>query len=136
MSRDSAGTSGIGERAPHKRTASAVWLALIVALVGLLGSGTPPPVAVLSLIAVAVILAVSLRWRVAGVAVILLLLVGIALRVAPSSGFSDVLVVTEAAIREMIAGGNPVRPWLRRVVARRGPVRLRSGGIAVVPAQP
>ncbi len=84
-----------------------VWLALVVALVGLLQSGTPPRVAVLSLIVIAITLAISLRWRVAGAAVVVLLLVGIALRMAPASGFSDVLVVTEAAIREMLAGGNP-----------------------------
>ena len=92
---------------PTPRTELAVWLALIVALVGLLQSGTPPRVAVLSLIVVAITLALSLRWRIGGAAVIVLLLVGVALRLAPSSGFSDVLVVTEAAIREMLAGGNP-----------------------------
>lgn len=95
-----------GDR-PTARTELAIWLALIVALVGLLQSGTPPRVAVLALIVVAITLAVSLRWRIGTAAVIVLLLVGIALRVAPSSGFSDVLVVTEAAIREMITGGNP-----------------------------
>jgi hypothetical protein len=89
------------------RTELAVWLALVVALVGLLQTGTPPRVAVLSLIVVAITLAISLRWRVAGSAVVVLLLVGMALRMAPASGFSDVLVVTEAAIREMLAGGNP-----------------------------
>ncbi|HSM34442.1 MAG TPA: hypothetical protein VK987_10175 [Anaerolineae bacterium] len=89
------------------RTELAVWLALVVALVGLLQTGTPPRVAVLSLIVVAITLAISLRWRVAGSAVGVLLLVGMALRMAPASGFSDVLVVTEAAIREMLAGGNP-----------------------------
>jgi len=85
----------------------AVWLGLIVALVGLLQTGTPARGAVLSLIVVAATLAVSLRWRIGAVAVIVLLGVGIALRVVPSSGFSDVLIVTEAAIREMLAGGNP-----------------------------
>ncbi len=89
------------------RTELAIWLALIVALVGLLQSGTPPRVAVLSLIVVAITLAASLRWRIGPLAVIVLLVVGIALRLAPSSGFSDVLVVSEAATREMLAGGNP-----------------------------
>jgi len=89
------------------RTELAIWLALIVALVGLLQSGTPPRVAVLSLIVVAITLAASLRWRTGSLAVIVLLAVGIALRLAPASGFSDVLVVSEAATREMLAGGNP-----------------------------
>ncbi len=84
-----------------------MWLALIVALVGLLGPGTPLPVAVLSLIAVTVTLVISLHWRVGGVAVIILLTVGIALRLVPPGGYSDVLAVTEAAIREMLGGGNP-----------------------------
>jgi hypothetical protein len=75
--------------------------------VGLLQTGTPPRMVVLSLVVVAVTLAVSLRWRVGGGAIVVLLLVGIALRLVPSSGYSDVLTVTEAAAREMLAGGNP-----------------------------
>jgi hypothetical protein len=92
---------------PTPRTELAVWLALIVALVGLLQTGTPPRVAVLSLIVVAITLALSLRWRIGPAVIVVVLLVGLALRLAPSSGFSDVLVVTEAATREMLAGGNP-----------------------------
>lgn len=84
-----------------------VWLALVVALVGLLQTGTPPPIVVLSLMVVAVTLALSLRWRIGPAVVVVLLLVGLALRAAPSTGFSDVLTVTEAAIREALAGGNP-----------------------------
>jgi hypothetical protein len=101
------GPTGAIDTKSTPRTELVVWLALVVALVGLLQSGTPPRVAVLSLIVVAITLAISLRWRVAGSAVVVLLLVGIALRMAPASGFSDVLVVTEAAIRQMLAGGNP-----------------------------
>ena len=92
---------------PARTTELAVWLALIVAIVGLLQAGTPPRVTVLSLIVVAATLAVSLRWRIGPAAVLILLAVGIALRLAPATGFSDVLVVTEAASREMLAGGNP-----------------------------
>lgn len=92
---------------PTPKTELAVWIALVVALVGLLQTGTPPPVAVLSLFVVATVLALSLRWRVGPVVIIVLLLVGLALRAVPSSGFSDVLLVTEAATREMLAGGNP-----------------------------
>mgnify|MGYP001828629721 CR=1 FL=1 len=92
---------------PRPHTELAVWLALIVALVGLLQAGTPPRVVVLSLIVVAVTLALSLRWRLGPLVVLVLLLVGVALRLAPATGFSDVLVVSEAASREMLAGGNP-----------------------------
>ena len=101
------GPTGATTEPPSQRTGSLVWLALIVALLGLLGPGTPLPVAVLSLIAVAVTLVVSLRWQVGGAAVIVLLTVGIALRLVPPGGYSDVLAVTEAAIREMLNGGNP-----------------------------
>ena len=96
-----------GERRPTPRTELAVWLALIVALVGLSQTGTPPRVVVLSAIVVAITLAVSLRWRIGPLVIVVLLAVGLALRLVPSSGFSDVLIVTEAAAREMLAGGNP-----------------------------
>jgi hypothetical protein len=62
---------------------------------------------VLSLIVIVATLALSLRWRIERPAILVLLLVGLALRLAPATGFSDVLVVSEAAIREMLAGGNP-----------------------------
>jgi hypothetical protein len=84
-----------------------VWLSLVVALVGLLQTGTPPRVLVLAAIVIAATLALSLRVRLAGGAIVVLLLVGLALRLAPSTGYSDVLAVTEAAIREMLAGGDP-----------------------------
>jgi hypothetical protein len=100
------GASDLDER-PTPRTELAIWLALVVALVGLLQTGTPPRVVVLALVVVAVTLAVSLRWRIGPAVVVVLLLVGLALRAVPSTGFSDVLDVTEAAIREAIAGGNP-----------------------------
>ena len=103
---DPTGRETAGHR-PTRATELAVWLALVVALVGLLQAGTPPRVTVLSLIVVTAMLAASLRWRVGWAAVIILLAVGIALRVAPATGFSDVLVTTEAAIREMLAGGDP-----------------------------
>ena len=44
-------------------------------------------------------------WRI--ILLVGLLLVGLAMRLAPPTGYSDVLAVTEAAIREMLAGGNP-----------------------------
>ena len=95
------------ERRPTPATDLAVWLALLVALVASLQAGTPPRLVVLSLIVLTVTLALSLRWRIGPLVVVLLLLLGMALRAVPSTGFSDVLVVTEAAIREMLAGGNP-----------------------------
>jgi hypothetical protein len=100
------GSHGPGERevSPQRR---ATWLALVVAIVGLLQAGTPPRVSVLSLIVLVATLALSLRWRMERPAIIVLLAVGLALRLAPPTGFSDVLVVSEAAIREMLAGGNP-----------------------------
>lgn len=98
---------GAPDGRPDARTELAIWLALIVALVGLLQTGTPPRAAVLSLIVVAITLAVSLRWRVGWAVVIVLLSVGVALRLVTDSGFSDVLIVSEAATRQMLAGGNP-----------------------------
>ena len=92
---------------PTTATDRIVWLALVVALVGLLQTGTPPRVVVLAAIVIAGTLAYSLRWRLGGGAIVILVLVGLALRAVPSSGFSDVLIVTEAAAREMLAGGNP-----------------------------
>lgn len=98
------------ERAARERDLG-IWLGLLVALVGLLATGTPPRVTVLALILVAVTLALSLRWRMAEVAVVVLLLIGVALRLQPPQGFSDVLIVTEAAIRETLAGGSPYGHW-------------------------
>ncbi len=83
------------------------WLALLVAVVGLIQAGSPPRVTVLALIVVSATLALSLRWHLAPAAIIVLLVVGVALRLAPATGVSDVLTVTEAAIREMLAGGAP-----------------------------
>jgi hypothetical protein len=97
--RDTEHPARLGERV--------TWLALVVAIVGLLQAGTPARVTVLSLIVVVVTLAASLRWRLGWAAILILLAVGIALRLAPATGFSDVLVVSQAAGRELLAGGNP-----------------------------
>lgn len=82
-------------------------IALLVALVCLLQPGSPPRVMVLAAILAVALLAASARWAVGRPTVVLLVLAGIALRLGPPSGSSDVLTVTEAAIREMLAGGNP-----------------------------
>lgn len=92
---------------PTTSTDLATWLALLVAIVGLLQAGTPPRVTVLALIVVVGTLALSLRWRLGPLVVLILLAVGVALRLAPATGFSDVLVVSQAASRELVAGGNP-----------------------------
>ena len=97
--RDTEHPARLGERV--------TWLALVVAIVGLLQAGTPARVTVLSLIVVVVTLAASLRWRLGWAAILVLLAVGVALRLAPATGFSDVLVVSQAAGRELLAGGNP-----------------------------
>jgi hypothetical protein len=92
---------------PTATTDLAVWLGLLIALLALLGTGTPPRETVLALIVVAATLAASLRWRVGAAAVFVLVGVGIMLRLLPQAGVSDVLLVTQSAIREMLAGGNP-----------------------------
>ncbi|MEX1335940.1 MAG: hypothetical protein AB1Z66_11620, partial [Candidatus Limnocylindrales bacterium] len=84
-----------------------MWLALFVALLLVLQTGTPPRAFVLAAIIIAATLAYSLHWRLSAGAIVVLLLVGVTLRLVASSGFSDVLMVTEAAIREMLAGGDP-----------------------------
>jgi hypothetical protein len=96
--------AGLGSE-PGRELATRV--ALVVALVCLLQPGLPSRIAVLSAIVVVVLLVASARWRVAWPTVIVLAAIGIALRLQPPTGFSDVLVVTEAAIREVLAGGNP-----------------------------
>jgi hypothetical protein len=92
---------------PTRSTELATWLALLVAIVGLLQAGTPPRVTVLALIVVVATLVASLRWRLGPLVILVLLAVGVALRLAPATGFSDVLVVSQAASRELLAGGNP-----------------------------
>lgn len=92
---------------PTRSTELATWLALVVAIVGLLQAGTPPRVTVLALIVVVATLALSLRWRLGPLVILVLLVVGVALRLAPATGFSDVLVVSQAASRELLAGGSP-----------------------------
>jgi hypothetical protein len=84
------------------------WLALLVAAALLTGTGTPPVTEVACLIGVTATLFVSLRWRIPHVALLVLLVCGLALR-ADAVGHigSDVLVVTQAAIRAMLDGSNP-----------------------------
>jgi hypothetical protein len=84
------------------------WLALLVAAALLTGTGTPPVTVVACLLGVSATLLVSLRWQIAPLAIVVLLLAGLALRsAAVGGGWSDVLVVTQAAIDRMLAGANP-----------------------------
>ncbi len=60
------------------------------------------------LMLVAATLLVSLRWRIGPIAILALLVAGLALRAAAvGGGYSDVLVVTQAAIRTMLDGASP-----------------------------
>lgn len=93
---------------PTPATDLAVWLGLFVAALLLLGTGLPPVPIVASLLVVAVVLAVSLRWRSGPLAIAALLVIGLWLRSASvGGGTSDVLVVTQAAVRTVLSGGNP-----------------------------
>jgi len=84
------------------------WVALLVAAALLTGTGTPPVTVVACLMGVTATLLVSLRWRIPHVALLVLLLAGLALRAAAvGGGWSDVLIVTQAAIRTMLDGSNP-----------------------------
>lgn len=82
-------------------------VALVVAIVCLLQPGLPAGAAILAAIACVGLLVASARWSVRRAAIVLLVLTGLVLRLQPPTGFSDVLIVTEAAIRETLAGGNP-----------------------------
>jgi hypothetical protein len=62
----------------------------------------------LHLIVLAVLLGLSFRWRIAPIALVALLLAGIDLRLAVvDTTYSDVAIVTRAAIDRMLDGGNP-----------------------------
>ena len=90
------------------RTDLAVWLGLLTAALLLVGIGTPPIDIVAALLLVTATLFLCLRWRLGMLAVGVLLVVGFWLRAdAVFGGFSDVLTVTQAAIRAATAGLNP-----------------------------
>lgn len=85
-----------------------VRLALVMAIVLGLHSGIPTPTHVAFFVALGVLLAIS-AWRPVGLATILVLIVGgIAIRLAVSDRLgSDVLQVTKVAIDRVLAGLNP-----------------------------
>lgn len=100
----------VTEPAPSRRRHEAhlvVRLGLLIGLLGVLGTGTPPPEQVLALLLLAGLLALSALRPVGSLTVLALLGVGLLLRSIPSAGYSDVLAVTSAAIGEMLAGGSP-----------------------------
>jgi hypothetical protein len=99
--------AGVAPERDTRAQTLATRVALVVALVCLLLPGLPAGAAILAAIACIGLLAASARWSVGRAAIVVLVLTGLALRLQPPTGFSDVLIVTEAAIREALAGGNP-----------------------------
>jgi hypothetical protein len=93
---------------PDPGRAWPTWLALLVAAALLTWTGTPPTMVVACLLGVVATLLVSLRWAIEPVALIVLMLAGVALRAAAvGGGWSDVMLVTDAAMRTMLAGQSP-----------------------------
>jgi hypothetical protein len=97
----------VGGGATRRGARLATRLALLIALLGLLQPGIPARSAVLLAVVVVALLVVSARWRIDVLVIGVLLVAGVALRLAPSSGYSDVLTVTEAAVRVVLDGGDP-----------------------------
>ncbi len=81
-------------------------VALLVAVLLLIGVVQESPEVVASTFGLAGLLVVSLRWNIGPIALGGLVLAGIALRLQPFAG-SDVLTTTRAAIDLVLAGGNP-----------------------------
>ncbi len=93
---------------PEPATAWPTWLALLIATLLLTWTGTPPVGVVACLLVMAGTLLVSLRWSITPVAILVLLGVGVMLRVwAVGGGWSDVMLVTDAALHRMLDGGGP-----------------------------
>lgn len=105
---EGAGSTDIAIGRPEPARSWPTWLALLVAAALLTWTGTPPTMVVASLLVVVATLLVSLRFAVAPVALVVLMGVGLALRAAAvGGGWSDVMLVTDAAIRRMLEGGSP-----------------------------
>lgn len=93
---------------PEPARAWPLWLALLLAAALLLGTGTPPVTVVACLLVVSATLLMSLRWHIPHGAILVLLVCGLALRAAAvGGGWSDVMLVTQAAIRTMLDGADP-----------------------------
>lgn len=89
------------------RSGIGTWLGLFTAVLLLLRPGTPTPLVVACLIGLACLLMAALRWRIGSIAVMALLVAGLALRSTTTTAGSDVLGVTRAALELALAGGNP-----------------------------
>ena len=90
------------------RTGAGIWFGLLVAVLLLFQTGTPPPAVVLCLVVVSATLLVSLRWQIGLVAIAVLVIGGVILRVdMHGHAYSDVLTVTKAAVDQVLSGGNP-----------------------------
>lgn len=93
---------------PDPARAWPTWLALLVAGALLTWTGTPPTMVVASLLVVVATLLVSLRFAIAPVALLVLMGAGLTLRAAAvGGGWSDVMLVTDAAMRTMLEGRSP-----------------------------
>ncbi len=85
-----------------------VTIALVVAAVLAIQPGLPGAEALGALAAIGLVLVLATRWQVAPLAISVLLVIGVAFRAAVQIHWgSDVLDVTGAAIRQVLAGGNP-----------------------------
>lgn len=101
-------TGGTILRRPDPSRAWPTWLALLVAAALLTWTGTPPTMVVACLLAVVATLLASLRFAIEPMAVLVLMAAGLALRAAAvGGGWSDVMLVTDAAIRTMLEGASP-----------------------------
>jgi len=93
---------------PEPAGAWPLWLALLLAAALLMGTGTPPVTVVACLLVVSATFLMSLRWQIPHAAILVLLVCGLALRAAAvGGGWSDVMLVTQAAIRTMLDGADP-----------------------------
>jgi hypothetical protein len=95
--------------APASEIDRPIWLALVVALVLLVTTGTRPGgETIAALVAVGAILAVAVRWSVPVLGIGILVIVGVGLRASLEIHWgSDVMDVVASAIRHVAIGDNP-----------------------------
>ena len=108
--------AGVAPERDTRAQTLATRVALVVALACLLLPGLPAGAAILAAIACIGLLAASARWSVGRATIVVLVLTGLALRLQPPTGFSDVLIVTEAAIREALAASGGELGFIPSVV--------------------
>jgi len=85
-----------------------VRLALLFGLLLVLQPGGPTSVALLAMVVLLATLVASLEWRIESLAVVVLVVAGLALRLAIKDQVgSDVFLVTQAAIERVLGGANP-----------------------------